>query len=166
MRPAFFRQLVPACSDLRITGKATKSWTTNDYRKTQWNQANSRNNLRFTGTNIRALKRRAQRTLAGGLQSATHGAFGGTASWRAGDLVLGASGSPAHFPSGRFLIMRLRILDGVVFEISRVLESFFDRLEYQEAKRASVKKRKEEERNQPDHVSDPLRYLYPNHLTK
>jgi len=62
--------------------------------------------------------------------------------------------------------MRLRIFDGVIFEISRVLESFFDRLEYQEAKRASVKKQKQEEGNQPDHVSDPLRYLYPNQLAK
>ena len=62
--------------------------------------------------------------------------------------------------------MKLRILDGVVFEISRVLESFFDRLEYQEAKRESIKKQKREERNQPDHVSDPLHYLYPTHLTK
>lgn len=62
--------------------------------------------------------------------------------------------------------MRLRIFDGVVFEISRVLELFFDRLEYQEAKRASVKKQKQVERNQPDHVSDPLHYLYPTHLAK
>lgn len=62
--------------------------------------------------------------------------------------------------------MRLRIFDGVIFEISRALESFFDRLEYQEAKRASIKKQKQEERNQPDHVSDPLRYLYPDSLTK
>ncbi|HKV34802.1 MAG TPA: hypothetical protein VJP89_10785 [Pyrinomonadaceae bacterium] len=62
--------------------------------------------------------------------------------------------------------MRLRIFDGVVFEISRVLESFFDRLEYQEAKRESIRKQKQEERNQPGHVADPLRYLYPNHLTK
>lgn len=62
--------------------------------------------------------------------------------------------------------MRLRIFDGVMFEISRVLESFFDRLEYQEAKRASIKKQKREERNQPDHVSDPLHYLYPTQLIK
>lgn len=62
--------------------------------------------------------------------------------------------------------MRLRIFDGVMFEISRVLESFFDRLEYEEAKRASIKKQKREERNQPDHVSDPLNYLYPTQLIK
>ncbi|HXQ69585.1 MAG TPA: hypothetical protein VN844_03830 [Pyrinomonadaceae bacterium] len=62
--------------------------------------------------------------------------------------------------------MRLRIFDGVVFEISRVLESFFDRLEYEEAKRVSVAKQKQEERNQPDHISDPLHYLYPNQLVK
>lgn len=62
--------------------------------------------------------------------------------------------------------MRLRIFDGVIFEISRVLESFFDRLEYEAAKRDSVAKQKQEERNQPDHVADPLHYLYPNSLTK
>lgn len=62
--------------------------------------------------------------------------------------------------------MRLRIFDGVVFEISRVLESFFDRLEYEEARRASIKKQKQEERNQPDHIADPLHYLYPNQLLK
>ena len=62
--------------------------------------------------------------------------------------------------------MGLRIFDGVIFEISRVLESLFDLLEYHEAKRASVKKQKQEARNQPDHISDPLEYLYPTHLAK
>lgn len=33
--------------------------------------------------------------------------------------------------------MRLRIFDGVIFEISRVLESLFDLIEYHAAKRAN-----------------------------
>jgi hypothetical protein len=64
------------------------------------------------------------------------------------------------------LIMGLRIFDGVIFEISRVLESFFDLLEYQEAKRASVEKQKQEARSQPEQISDPLQYLYPTQMTK
>jgi hypothetical protein len=62
--------------------------------------------------------------------------------------------------------MRLRIFDGVIFEISRVLESFFDLLDYHEAKRASLKKQKLEARTQSDHIADPLEYLYPTHLAK
>lgn len=83
---------------------------------------------------------------------------------------VGAPGSPAHRflqtdrNCGRFLIMGLRIFDGVIFEISRVLESLFDRLEYRAAKRAQRRKHEAPDRREP--ISDPLPYLYPTHLTK
>jgi hypothetical protein len=60
--------------------------------------------------------------------------------------------------------MRLRIFDGVIFEISRVLESFFDLLDYHEAKRAVVARQKQAA--QRDNIADPLEYLYPTHLAK
>lgn len=62
--------------------------------------------------------------------------------------------------------MGLRIFDGVIFEISRVLESLFDSLEYHEAKRASIEKQKQEERDHADETLDPLQILYPTHFTK
>jgi len=62
--------------------------------------------------------------------------------------------------------MRLRIFDGVIFEISRVLESLFDVIEYRLAMRASVQRRKQEEREQTTQDSTPLQILYPTHLTK
>ena len=62
--------------------------------------------------------------------------------------------------------MRLRIFDGVIFEISRVLESLFDGIEYRLALRASIQKRKQEERDQTNQSSTPLQILYPTHLTK
>lgn len=65
-----------------------------------------------------------------------------------------------------FLIMRLRIFDGVIFEISRVIESLFDGIEYRLALRASVKRKQQEERSQPNQSSTPLQILYPTHLTK
>ena len=67
---------------------------------------------------------------------------------------------------GRFWIMRLRIFDGVIFEISRVLESLFDVIEYRLAMRASIQKRKQVERDQANQDSTPLQILYPTHLTK
>jgi len=60
--------------------------------------------------------------------------------------------------------MGLRIFDGVILEISRVLESFFDFVEYHEAKRAERRKQAEHDRAEP--ISDPLHYLYPTHLAK
>jgi hypothetical protein len=96
----------------------------------------------------------------------------GTASWRAGDLALGAPGSPAHrlrtalkFGAAG-LIMRLRIFDGVIFEISRVLESLFDAIEYRSAIRAEADRQRQKERAQTKQASDPLEYLYPTHAAK
>lgn len=60
-----------------------------------------------------------------------------------GWLGVGAPGSPALFQQWMnsnlrgLLIMRLRIFDGVIFEISRVLESLFDLIEYHAAKHAN-----------------------------
>lgn len=62
--------------------------------------------------------------------------------------------------------MRLRIFDGVIFEISRVFESLFDLIEYHAARRASIKIQKQKERDQTSQDSTPLQILYPTHLTK
>jgi len=68
--------------------------------------------------------------------------------------------------AGGFLIMELRILNDIILEISRALESLFDQIEYHEARRAGIKRQKQEARSQPDHISDALQYLYPPQLTK
>jgi len=62
--------------------------------------------------------------------------------------------------------MRLRIFDGVIFEISRVLESLFDVIEYHSAMHAEAARQRQKERAQTEQVSDPLEYLYPTHLAK
>ena len=42
--------------------------------------------------------------------------------------------------------MRLRIFDGVIFEISRVLESLFDVIEYHSAMHAKVVRQRQKDR--------------------
>jgi hypothetical protein len=62
--------------------------------------------------------------------------------------------------------MRLRIFDGVIFEISRVLESLFDVIEYHSATHAEAARKRQKERPPTQQASDPLEYLYPTRVAK